>query len=140
MISHNKLVRLPDAINQLRNLEILDCSFNQLIEINQLKCMAHLRILNISGNGNLNVFPTTLSTCDSLVDIIFDLETFVFPPASVLEQGTIAVLNYLTMNPNYEESDSMPMPKKVVPVSRSENDSNNLEMYNEFGKEKVSIV
>lgn len=141
MISHNKLVRLPDAINQLRNLEILDCSFNQLIEINQLKCMAHLRILNISGNGDLNIFPTTLSTCDSLVDIIFDVETFVFPPSSVLEQGTIAILNYLTTNRNFEETDSLqlPIPKKDVHVSRDDNDSRNLETFNDFGKEKVNI-
>lgn len=141
MISHNELVKLPDAINQLRNLEILDCSFNQLTEINQLKCMAHLRILNISGNVHLNVFPTTLSTCDSLVDIIFDLETFVFPSASVLEQGTIAILNYLTTNRDYEETDSikLPIPKKDVKASHGKIDFNNLEMYKEIGKEKVCI-
>lgn len=141
MISHNKLVKLPDAINQLRNLEILDCSFNQLIEINQLNCMAHLRILNISGNDHLNILPTTLSTCDSLVDIIFDLETFVFPPASVLEQGTFAILSFLTTNRNYEEPDSLQVsaPKKNVHVSRGENDSSNVEMYNEFEKERVNI-
>lgn len=97
-ISHNQLTKLPTAINQLKNLELLDCSDNQLTSISPVNCMTHLRVLNISGNDYLTQLPTELSTCDSIIDIICDVDTIVFPPYEVLALGTLEILNYLTTN------------------------------------------
>lgn len=95
MISHNNLEYLPDTINQLTNLELLDVSNNRIVQINQINCMPHLRILNISGNVKLTTLPNELSTCDSLVDLILDPEKIQYPPAAVIERGTIDILNFL---------------------------------------------
>lgn len=96
MVSHNQLESLPSNINHMRNLELLDVSHNNLSEINQINCMSHLRILNIAGNPKLLTLPTALATCDSLVDIILSSETIIYPPANVVELGTLQILNFLT--------------------------------------------
>lgn len=100
-MSNNQFENVPNAINQLNNLELLDVSYNQLAHISPINCMPKLRILNICGNKKLTRLPSTLSTCDSLNDIVFDAEDLVYPPANVLECGTREILNYLlTQNSN----------------------------------------
>lgn len=100
-MSHNQFEILPNAINQLINLELLDVSHNQLAHIAEINCMPRLRILNIRGNNKLTKLPSSLTTCDSLIDIVFDAESLVYPPANVLECGTREILNYLlTQDPD----------------------------------------
>lgn len=57
--------------------------------------MPNLRILNISGNSNLTKLPIQLTTCDSLVDIVLDSESILYPPSDVINRGTADILKYL---------------------------------------------
>lgn len=57
--------------------------------------MSNLRILNITGNTNLTKLPPQLTTCDSLCDIILDVEHILYPPTDVIERGTAEILKYL---------------------------------------------
>lgn len=99
-LSHNHLDNLPNAINKLFNLELLDVSHNRLSSIDQINCMPKLRILNIIGNANIRRLPVELGTCDSLVDILFDHEHILYPPFHVIERGTADILNFLIVNGN----------------------------------------
>lgn len=94
-LSHNVIEILPESINKLTNLGLLDVSHNKLKRIDQIGFMPNLRILNISGNANLTKLPIQLTTCDSLVDIVLDAEFILYPPADVIESGTAEILKYL---------------------------------------------
>lgn len=116
MISHNKLDTLPDTINQLNHLELLDVANNQLSQIQPITCMTNLRILNISGNSRLVRLPIQLSTCDSLVDIVLDADTMEWPPANVCDRGAVAILNYLATDGknSVDPDDTCPSIKTVA--------------------------
>lgn len=79
-------------------MELLDISHNQLMQIDQIGFMPHLRILNITGNQNLAKLPAQLSTCDSLNDIVLDANTILYPPADIVERGTAEILKFLLEN------------------------------------------
>lgn len=88
----------------MTNLELLDVSHNRLTRIDQIGFMLNLRILNISGNSNLTKLPTQLTTCDSLVDIVLDNESILYPPVDVISRGTADILKYLLEhNGSHEE-------------------------------------
>lgn len=74
---------------------MLDVSHNRLNQIDQISFMANLRIINITGNINLTKLPHQLTTCDSLVDIVFDPDQIQYPPANIVERGTAEILKYL---------------------------------------------
>lgn len=116
MISNNNLDTLPDTINQLNNLELLDVANNQLSQIQSISCMTNLRILNISGNSRLLRLPIQLSTCDSLVDIVLDADTMEWPPANVCDRGAVAILNYLTTDgkDSVDNDESCPAIKTIT--------------------------
>lgn len=57
--------------------------------------MLQLKVLNISGNKMLKQLPVNLSTCESLIDIVFD-ESIVDPPQDVLSSGTVNILKFLS--------------------------------------------
>lgn len=94
-LSHNVIDILPEAINKLTNLELLDVSYNRLKRIDQIGFMPNLRVLNITGNTQLNKLPIQLTTCDSLVDIVLDADTILYPPSDIIERGTRDILKYL---------------------------------------------
>lgn len=74
--------------------------------------MSKLRILNVSGNRNLRMLPTELTTCDSLIDIIIDAENITYPPSAIIELGTVEILRYL-LAPN----DTFVVPENVMNIS-----------------------
>jgi len=53
-ISDNGIQFLPPFIGSLTNLHELDASGNQLVDVFGLANLTQLRVLNLSGNGNLN--------------------------------------------------------------------------------------
>lgn len=79
----------------MTNLELLDISHNSLTRIDQISFMPNLRILNITGNANLTKLPIQLTTCDSLTDIVLDIDFILYPPNNINEKGTSAILKYL---------------------------------------------
>lgn len=95
---------LPANINKLNNLQHFDLSNNRLSEINQINCMPNLRILNISGNQKLTELPFELSTCDSLVELIFDQDVVQHPPRHISAQSTVEVIKYLLSSERAETS------------------------------------
>lgn len=48
LVSNNLIVKLPQTINSLKYLELLDVSCNKIQSINEINCMSRLRILNIT--------------------------------------------------------------------------------------------
>lgn len=129
-MSHNHLDRLPDAIQHMTNLELLDISFNQLASIDQIKCMPALGILNVSGNSQLRRLPPELSTCDSLVDIIVDVDNIEYPPRDIVELGTREILNYLIVQggnmDGIEKNDQVSTAIRVLAISNKTIESNQL--------------
>lgn len=103
-MSHNYFDALPQPINRLINLELLDVSYNRLRQIKEIVLMPKLRIFNICGNVELTHLPKELSTCDSLVDLVLDTEYIVYPSAKVIESGTAEILKYLLMHNDSDEA------------------------------------
>lgn len=97
-IANNNLEALPETINKLRKLELLDVSSNKLTNLDSIQLMPCLRILNTSNNIKLFKLPFGLATCDSLIDIILDVDTVVFPPKSITHLGTQKIIEYLMEN------------------------------------------
>ncbi|XP_059616470.1 E3 ubiquitin-protein ligase LRSAM1-like [Phlebotomus argentipes] len=95
VVSQNQLTTLPPTLNRLRKLELLDIAENCLQSIEQVSCMLQLRILNVSGNPELRTISPHLSTCESLVDFILDVDVVEYPPKEVTQRGTLAVLQFL---------------------------------------------
>lgn len=95
---------LPANLNKLVNLEHLDVSNNRLSQINQINCMPNLRILNLCGNQKLTRLPFELSTCDSLVELIFDADIVQYPPPNVSAQSTAEIVKFLLTS---ERADTM---------------------------------
>lgn len=58
--------------------------------------MPELRILNVSGNGNLAILPPELATCENLHDLVFDIENIENPSSDVLATGTQNILKFLS--------------------------------------------
>ena len=73
----------------------MDISNNNFTEITEINFLSQLRILNISGNTKLTILPSTLSTCDNLSDLIFDIDNVLSPPKDVLLSGTQNILKFL---------------------------------------------
>lgn len=73
----------------------MDISNNNITEITEINFLSQLRILNISGNTKLTILPSTLSTCDNLTDLIFDIDNVLSPPKDVLLSGTQNILKFL---------------------------------------------
>lgn len=97
-LSHNMLESLPPTIKDLKYLELLDVSGNNLNQLDQITLMPSLKILNVAGNRRLVRLPYTLTTCQSLIDIVLDADNFVCPPPEVTNRGTLEILNYLMQN------------------------------------------
>lgn len=114
-LSHNFIDHLPQSINKLNNLELLDVSYNRLQSINVIALMPKLRILNIQGNTTLNHLPKELATCDSLVDLVFDAEYITYPPSNIIDGGTAIILNYLlTQNDSDKAIDALTVQKPTL--------------------------
>ncbi|GAB0093840.1 E3 ubiquitin-protein ligase LRSAM1 [Sergentomyia squamirostris] len=95
VVSQNQLTTLPPTLNRLRKLEHLDIADNCLKSLEQVSCMLQLRILNVRGNPELRKLPSQLATCDSLVDLVLDIENVQDPSPEVSQRGTLAILQYL---------------------------------------------
>lgn len=95
ILSWNCISALPDAINKLHNLELLDLSYNNLRYIDQIVHMPKLRVLLLNGNAQLHRLPVELTTCDSLTDISIDTEYIEYPPLAVTTRGTLEILRFL---------------------------------------------
>lgn len=102
-LSHNQILALPDTINRLRHLELLDVSFNRLSDIKQISNMINLRILLLNGNNDLHQLPFQLSTCLSLAEISLDADNFVYPSPEILCCGTAKIIAYLTTGEHTED-------------------------------------
>lgn len=90
------LTRLPAVLNRLQQLELLDISHNELVDIRSVSFMPNLKILNISGNPKLEILPPEIATCESLNDLVFDIERIKIPSADVLATGTNNILKFLS--------------------------------------------
>ena len=87
-------MRLPNVLNRLQQLELLDISHNDLVDIRSISFMPNLRILNISGNLKLEILPPELATNDNLSDLVFDHENIKSPAKEIVSKGTINILKY----------------------------------------------
>lgn len=58
--------------------------------------MPELKILNVSGNQNLQILPPELATCENLSDLVFDIENISSPNTEVLATGTHNILKFLS--------------------------------------------
>jgi E3 ubiquitin-protein ligase LRSAM1 len=90
------LTRLPAVLNRLQQLELLDISNNELVDIRSVSFMPNLKILNVSGNLKLEILPPEIATCENLNDLVFDIECIKSPSADVLATGTQGILKYLS--------------------------------------------
>ena len=88
------MTRLPNVLNRLQQLELLDISHNDLVDIRSISFMPNLRILNISGNAKLEILPPELATNDNLSDLVFDHENIKSPAKEIVSKGTINILKY----------------------------------------------
>lgn len=108
ILSNNQVAALPAALNQLRNLELLNVSFNALTQIDQIVYMPNLRVLILNGNKQLRRLPTGLTTCDSLTDISLDVDSVEYPPPAVTSRGTLDILQFLQTGIVVEMADDTP--------------------------------
>jgi hypothetical protein len=101
-VSNNQLTSLPPEIGLLSSLEWLNVDGNQLTslppEIGQL---TNLRGLRLVGN-QIRHLPTQMSNLNNLncleaanCHLNLEYNPLISPPPEVVEQGTVAVLDYL---------------------------------------------
>ncbi|CRL08548.1 CLUMA_CG021233, isoform A [Clunio marinus] len=95
-LSNNLLTQLPSTINRLKKLELLDVSNNNITDLRCISFMPELKILNVSGNKQLKILPPELATCESLHDLVFDIEIIVSPSNDVLATGPQNILKFLS--------------------------------------------
>jgi hypothetical protein len=77
-------------------LELLDLSYNELVDIRSVSFMPSLRILNLCGNVGLEILPPELATNDNLHDLVFDIESIRSPDYEILATGTQNILKFLS--------------------------------------------
>lgn len=110
---------MPSTINRLKNLELLDISNNNIVDIRFCSFMPELRVLNVSGNTNLKTLPPELATCEKINALVFDIEHITSPNADVLATGTHNILKFLSTGElsaayDYAADDKILMQSKVT--------------------------
>lgn len=146
-LSHNNLTSLPNVLNRLQQLELLDVSFNSLVDIRSIAFMPNLRILNVSGNGKLEILPPELATNDNLSDLVFDQENIKSPSPEIVTKGVTNILKYFRNCDNYTElltapndfvaEDNMIMQQSKITTSRIIDESMTASTIKFLSKEKV---
>jgi hypothetical protein len=116
------------VLNRLQQLELLDVSHNDLIDIRSISFIPNLRILNLSGNVKLEVLPPELATCSSLHDLVFDPENIKSPSSEILATGSQNILKFLstgelTAPSDFEADDNALQQQSKITTSRIINDS-----------------
>lgn len=121
----------------MKNLELLDVSYNKLSKINQIVNMQKLRILILNGNKQLCQLPAELATCDSLIDISFDADNITDPPSDIIELGTLEILRYLSTG---EKSVEVMQDKQKELKNITNNFINTEKGFTEYEKNSISDV
>lgn len=129
-------------MNRLQQLELLDVSHNELVDIRSISFMLNLRILNVSGNLKLQILPPELSTCENLHDLVFDPENIISPTSEILATGSQNILKYLstgelTVPSDYVIEDSSLKQQSKITSSRIIDDSMSSSTRKFLHKEKV---
>ncbi len=117
-ISYNRLTAVPKELGQLSHLTRLDLSKNQLTAVpKELGQLSHLIELNLSSNqltavpeelgqlshlkglylynNQLTAVPKELGQLSNLTKLSLSNNQLTFPPPEIVEQGTVAILQYL---------------------------------------------
>jgi internalin A len=97
-ISDNKLRKIPDELGYLVNLTYLNLSKNQLSEVpDTLEMLRYLTDLDLSQN-RLKAIPRVLGRHENLKRLYISSNPAMrFPPPEVIDQGTGAILTYLRL-------------------------------------------
>uniref|UniRef100_A0A663M192 Leucine rich repeat containing 40 n=1 Tax=Athene cunicularia TaxID=194338 RepID=A0A663M192_ATHCN len=101
-IRNNFLTSLPEEMEALTRLQLINLSFNRFkafpsvgcVDARGLQALAGLATLDLRNNDLLQV-PPELGNCQSLRTLLLDGNPFRTPRAAVLAKGTAAVLEYL---------------------------------------------
>ncbi|MBU3928012.1 MAG: hypothetical protein KKB74_09410 [Bacteroidetes bacterium] len=81
-VHHNQIAYIPQWINTLSNIEILDISYNQLFEIPDLSVMPALNEIDIQSN-QIAYFPWTLLEKPNLKFLIVKDNPFILSKQEV---------------------------------------------------------
>lgn len=77
-------------------LETLDVSDNMLQSLPEdMGKMNGLQSVNLLGNKHLTCLPKSICHIPSLSIIKVNCDNFVYPPTSIVQQGTDAILKYI---------------------------------------------
>ncbi|XP_069686347.1 E3 ubiquitin-protein ligase LRSAM1-like isoform X1 [Periplaneta americana] len=95
-LSSNQLKLLPDSIGQLERLHILNASSNHLKALpKSMGNLRRLKQLDLRNNKHLQQLPASLAQANSLSELMLDHDRFTHPPANVVEQGVVAIMQFL---------------------------------------------
>lgn len=87
---------MPETICKLEKLTTLDLSNNYLKSLHDnVGNLRRLKILKLRGNKNLQRLPKSICQAQSLILLDLDCDNFVYPPATVAEQGTENIIKYI---------------------------------------------
>lgn len=95
-ISLNRFSQVPNCLYEIKSLEHLVADSNQIsfIDVNGIKKLALLATLSLRNNSINNV-PPELGELENIKSLNIDGNLFRVPRQTILQKGTIAVLEYL---------------------------------------------
>lgn len=96
-VSNNELKNIPNTINSLTKLEVLDCSYNQIKGLPEsFDRLINLNSLDLRGNTSLPALPSVLTKLPRLEHLFVDSRLTEALPSSLVQKGTSVTLQYLS--------------------------------------------
>lgn len=95
-LNNNYLKTLPECLSELKDLRVLNCSFNKLKKLPlSIGNMSGLEVLHLQGNPALCALPDTLALAQNIAELTLDIGRYIHPPNSVVMQGTFIIMDFL---------------------------------------------